>query len=100
MESTHAALGRDAFVVPERLLKKMMAWERDFVKAGGVLGAWLFARVTSDGIAVRLERAFDSWPAWHQVSAPGEGPSMEDLAWEMQQRSPAWRPAWASLLPS
>jgi hypothetical protein len=63
-------------------------------------GAWLFARVTSDGIAVRLERAFDSWPAWHQVSAPGEGPSMEDLAWEMHQRSPAWRPAWASLLPS
>lgn len=39
VESTHAALGRDAFVVPERLLKKMMAWERDFVKAGGVLGA-------------------------------------------------------------
>ena len=39
VESTHAALGRDAFVVPERLLKKMMAWERDFVRAGGVLGA-------------------------------------------------------------
>jgi len=39
VESTHAALGRDAFVVPERLLKKMMAWELDFVLAGGVLGA-------------------------------------------------------------
>lgn len=39
VESTHAALGRDAFVVPEGLLKKMMAWERDFVGAGGVLGA-------------------------------------------------------------
>lgn len=39
VEALHAALGRDAFVVPEGLLKKMMAWERDFVRAGGVLGA-------------------------------------------------------------
>lgn len=39
VESTHAAIGRDGLVVPERLLRRMMAWERDFVRAGGVLGA-------------------------------------------------------------
>jgi hypothetical protein len=39
VEETYAALGKDGLVVSERLLKKMMAWERDFVKAGGLLGA-------------------------------------------------------------
>lgn len=63
-------------------------------------GAWLFARVTSDGVVVRFDRAFDSWPAWYQVQHASEGPSLEDLAWEMWQRDRAWRPAWASLLPA
>jgi hypothetical protein len=62
-------------------------------------GAWLFARVTSDGVVVRFDRAFDSWPAWFQVHHASEGPSLEDLAWEMGQRTPRWRPTWASLLP-
>ena len=62
-------------------------------------GAWLFARVTSDGVVVRLDRAFDSWPPWYQVRHSSQGPSLEDLAWEMAQRAPHWRPAWASLLP-
>lgn len=39
VEATHAGLGQAAFNVPERLLRKMMEWERDFVAAGGVLGA-------------------------------------------------------------
>jgi imidazolonepropionase-like amidohydrolase len=39
VEAAHAALGKDPFIVPEGLLKKMMAWERDFVRAGGILGA-------------------------------------------------------------
>ena len=63
-------------------------------------GAWLFARVTSDGVVVRFDRAFDSWPEWYQVQHASEGPSLDDLAWEMHQRDPLWRPAWASLLPS
>ncbi len=63
-------------------------------------GGWLFARVTSDGVVVRFERAFDSWPAWYQVDHASQGPSLEDLAWEMRQRSERWRPAWASLLPA
>ena len=63
-------------------------------------GAWLFARVTSDGVVIRLDRAFDSWPAWYQVQHASEGPSLDDLAWEMRQRDPLWQPAWASLLPS
>jgi hypothetical protein len=62
-------------------------------------GAWLFARVTSDGVVVRFDRAFDSWPAWYQVHHSDQGPSLEDLAWEMSQRTREWRPAWATLLP-
>ncbi len=63
-------------------------------------GGWLFARVSStDGVVVRLDRAFDSWPAWYAVQHAALGPTLEDLAWEMDQRAPAWRPAWASLLP-
>jgi hypothetical protein len=62
-------------------------------------GAWLFARVTSDGVVVNLDRAFDSWPEWYRTAHPSQGPALEDLAWEMEQRKPRWRPAWASLLP-
>lgn len=39
VEASHAGLAAAAFNVPERLLEKMMRWERAFVKAGGVLGA-------------------------------------------------------------
>ncbi len=39
VEANHAALGQTPFVVPERLLTKMMRWERAFVAAGGLLGA-------------------------------------------------------------
>ena len=69
-------------------------------EAGEESGAWLFARVTSDGVVVRFDRAFDSWPAWYQVRHSSQGPSLDDLAWEMAQRTASWRPAWASLLPA
>jgi hypothetical protein len=39
VEANHAALAQSAFTVPVRLLKKMMEWERAFVRAGGLLGA-------------------------------------------------------------
>ena len=39
VEVNHAALAQSGFVVPDRLLQKMMQWERDFVRAGGLLGA-------------------------------------------------------------
>lgn len=39
VEANHAGLARSGFTVPERLLTKMMRWERDFVAAGGVLGS-------------------------------------------------------------
>ena len=39
VESIHAGLATDTFNVPPRLLQKMMAWERAFVAAGGLLGA-------------------------------------------------------------
>jgi cytosine/adenosine deaminase-related metal-dependent hydrolase len=39
VEVNHARLAESGFTVPERLLQKMMRWERDFVAAGGLLGA-------------------------------------------------------------
>ena len=39
VEETHAALAHSSFTVPERLLTRMMQWERLFVAAGGLLGA-------------------------------------------------------------
>jgi hypothetical protein len=39
VEETHAGLAASSFTVPDRLLKKMMQWERLFVAAGGLLGA-------------------------------------------------------------
>ncbi|MGH7475963.1 MAG: amidohydrolase family protein [Longimicrobiales bacterium] len=39
VEAVHASLAESPFVVPERLLTKMMQWERAFVAAGGLLGA-------------------------------------------------------------
>ncbi|HEX9709676.1 MAG TPA: amidohydrolase family protein [Candidatus Thermoplasmatota archaeon] len=39
VEANHAGLAESGFAVPGRLLAKMMAWERAFVRAGGLLGA-------------------------------------------------------------
>ena len=39
VQANHKGLAQSGFVVPDRLLKKMMQWERDFVRAGGLLGA-------------------------------------------------------------
>ncbi|MEO5815612.1 MAG: amidohydrolase family protein [Gemmatimonadaceae bacterium] len=39
VEATHADLAKAGLLVPPRLLQKMMKWERDFVAAGGLLGA-------------------------------------------------------------
>jgi len=39
VRSNNAGLEKSGFTVPVRLLKKMMEWERAFVRAGGLLGA-------------------------------------------------------------
>jgi len=39
VQSNNADLEKSGFTVPVRLLKKMMEWERAFVRAGGLLGA-------------------------------------------------------------
>ena len=39
VEQTHGALATSSFIVPDRLLTRMMQWERQFVAAGGLLGA-------------------------------------------------------------
>ncbi len=64
-------------------------------EAGEESGAWIAAQVRVAGGRITLARAFDSLPPWYT----GKGPTMRALSWEMQQRSAAWRPAWATLLP-
>lgn len=39
VEANHAGLAAGGLTVPPRLLQKMMAWERAFVAAGGLLGS-------------------------------------------------------------
>jgi imidazolonepropionase-like amidohydrolase len=39
VEENHATLAQSSFIVPDRLLTKMMQWERLFVAEGGLLGA-------------------------------------------------------------
>jgi hypothetical protein len=65
------------------------------VEAGEESGAWLAARVRFAGDRITLDRAFDGLPEWYS----GAGPTLRALSWEMEQRSPRWRPAWARLLP-
>jgi hypothetical protein len=65
-------------------------------EAGDESGGWITAQVRFDGARIVLDRAFDSLPPWYA----GKGPTLRALTWEMQQRSPRWRPAWATLLPS
>jgi hypothetical protein len=60
-------------------------------------GAWLFARVSSNGRSVELDRRYDSWPGWYV--APAAGPSLTGLHLEMSRRAPRWRPPWSTLLP-
>lgn len=90
---TNTALSRTARATLANVLRDLRRKE-----AGEEHGAWLFARVSSDGRLVRFDRAFDHWPSWWRVARPAQGPALDDLAWEMAQRSPAWRPGWASLL--
>ncbi len=71
----------------------LMQLHRD--EAGEESGAWLVAVVRYAGGRITLQRAFDSLPAWYR----GRGPTLLSLGWEMRQRHPRWRPAWASLLP-
>ncbi|MFL6157605.1 MAG: hypothetical protein ACJ72D_16040, partial [Marmoricola sp.] len=65
-------------------------------EAGEESGAWLAAQVRVSAGRITLARAFDSLPPWYTA----KGPTLRALSWEMQQRSPAWRPAWATLLPA
>jgi hypothetical protein len=39
VQANHDSLATAAYNVPERMLPKMMRWERDFVAAGGLLGS-------------------------------------------------------------
>ena len=83
--------------LPEAALKSLtnVLQELHTAEADEESGAWIVARVRYDGHRITLDRAFDSLPAWYA----GPGPTLRALSWEMAQRSPRWRPAWASLLP-
>jgi hypothetical protein len=60
-------------------------------------GRWLFLRVETTAQGVRVERRYDSWPAWWADDGVS-GPWRTNLKEEMDGRAPAWQPAWATLL--
>ena len=82
-------LPQDSLRSLTRVLEELYADET--TEAGG---SWLFARVRFNGVQAHLDRAFDSRPLW-----ASQAPTLEELSLEMARRDPAWRPAWASLLP-
>lgn len=86
----NAGLGEPQSASLHNVLRELRADE------AGEAGAWLFARVISDGRQVSMERAFDSWPGWFRTRIK---PSLTSLAAEMERRTPRWRPPWAHLLP-
>jgi len=59
-------------------------------------GRWIWLRVALTAGGVRLERAYDHLPVWW--AGTPEGLWLRDLASEMEQRAPAWRPRWTDLL--
>jgi hypothetical protein len=83
--------------LPEAMLASLANVLRELhrAEADEESGAWLAAQVRYAGGRVEFSRAFDGLPAWYL----GRGPTLRALTWEMQQRTPRWRPAWATLLP-
>lgn len=60
-------------------------------------GRWLFLRVETTATGVRVERRYDSWPAWWHDDGVS-GPWRTNLREEMDARLPAYRPSWVVLL--
>lgn len=87
----------DAPWLPEALQASLSNVLRELhrAEAGEESGAWIAAQVRVAGGRITIARAFDSLPPWYT----GKGPTLRALTWEMRQRSAAWRPAWATLLP-
>ncbi|RNL65447.1 hypothetical protein EFK50_05710 [Nocardioides marmoriginsengisoli] len=87
----------DAPPLPDPLLGSLTNVLRELHRgeAGEESGAWIAAQVRVSAGRISLVRAFDSLPPWYD----GKGPTLRALGWEMQQRSTAWRPTWATLLP-
>ena len=87
----------DAPWLPEALQVSLSNVLRELhrAEAGEESGAWIAAQVRVAGGRITIARAFDSLPPWYT----GKGPTLRALTWEMQQRTAAWRPAWATLLP-
>jgi len=95
-EGELVAIG-DAPWLPEALQVSLTNILRELHRgeAGEESGAWIAAQVRVAAGRITLARAFDSLPPWYT----GKGPTLRALSWEMQQRSAAWRPTWATLLP-
>jgi hypothetical protein len=60
-------------------------------------GRWLFLRIETSATGIRVERRYDSWPAWWHDDGVS-GPWRTNLSEEMDGRLPAYRPSWVSLL--
>lgn len=91
---TNTALPRSVRDTLDNVLRQLHRQE-----AAEEHGAWLFARVCCDRGLARLDRAFDHWPGWWRAAHSAQGHSLAELAWEIDQRRPSWRPSWSSLLP-
>ncbi|GAA4591163.1 hypothetical protein BJY16_000180 [Actinoplanes octamycinicus] len=60
-------------------------------------GRWLFLRVETSATKFRVERCYDSWPAWWHDDGVS-GPWRTNLQEEMEARGRQWRPPWTPLL--
>jgi hypothetical protein len=87
--------GEDRYALFRELTERVRALRR--AESDPRYGRWLFLRVRTSADGVRVERTYDSWPAWWADDGVS-GPWRTNLRDEMQARGWQWRPPWAALL--
>lgn len=98
----HEGVGTRGLSAPQRqsLANVLRELRHDQAETNPSAGRWLFAQVTSEGRSIRVEFAYDHWPAWFVPSEGDRIPSFGALIREIEARAAQWRPAWAALLPN
>jgi hypothetical protein len=61
-------------------------------------GSWMFARIDAAGRTVRIDRWYDSIPAWWQSPIADRPVEADDVAWHVEHRTAPWRPSYAGRL--
>ena len=87
--------GEERFAGFRRLTELVRALRR--AESDPRYGRWLYLRVETTAAGVRVERRYDSWPAWWHDDGVS-GPWRTNLQEEMEARLPAYRPSWVALL--